>query len=73
MRPGPGSTLTEHIDDGRTAGSSQIVIARDEEGCVWGLSFRVRASDVLADGIGDIIIRRVVEVGREEQVVPSVQ
>ena len=65
-------TLTEHIDDRRTAGCGQTIIARDEEGCVWGLSLRVRASDVLADGIGDVIIRRAVEVRREEQVVPPV-
>lgn len=54
--------LTEHIDDRRTAGCGQTIIARDEEGCVWGLNLRVRASHVLADGIGDVIVRRAVEV-----------
>lgn len=68
-----GKTLTEHIDDRRTAGCGQTIIARDEEGCVWGLNLRVRTSDVLADRIGDVIVRRAVEVRREEQVVPPVR
>lgn len=58
---------TEHVDDSRPTWGSEAIVARLQE---RRLRLGVRAGDVLGDSVADVVLRRAVQVGRVEEVVP---